>query len=232
MNLNLIFETILVLFAIFTSNGIIYSLTFFNLNDKNYSENKSLIRNNSSKDGLALTSLIASNPINIISSESSTSNTLSLTSSDSNISDTLSLTSSNSSTSDTGSGSLFESSTSDNLSLTSLDSNGSNEINNIENLVDETLYTSEDSITVLNSQSFEQWWDLAMTLQEFPLNTPIGILHTLKFEELKILYSQDLIELGVTHTELRLIIEHFPAISLFAPDINHLILTIMSMYHF
>uniref|UniRef100_UPI0031F3B5BF hypothetical protein n=1 Tax=Russula emetica TaxID=152958 RepID=UPI0031F3B5BF len=245
INLNLFFETILVLFAIFISNGIIYSLIFFNLNDKNYSENISLIRNNSAKDGLVLKSLIASNPINLTSSESSTS-------------DTLSLTSSNSSTSDTGSGSLLESSISENLSLTSIDSNGSNDINNIGNLMDEPIienlmdeqlignlmevpilgnlldeeFTSLDSLTILNTETFEQWRSFAMSLQEFPHNTPLGILQTIKFQELKILYSQDLIEYSVTHTELRLIIEHFPAISLFAPDINHLILTIMSFYHF
>ena len=60
MNINLLFETILILFAILASNGIIYSLTFFNLNKKNSYENISVIINRSEKDGLALTSLIAS----------------------------------------------------------------------------------------------------------------------------------------------------------------------------
>jgi hypothetical protein len=169
INLFLYIEIILVLLAIFISNGIIYSLTFFNLNDKNSSKNIPLIRNNSAKDGLTLTSLIASNPLSLTSSESSTS-------------DTLSLTSSNSSTSDTGSGSLLESSISDNLSLTSLESNDMinmidmndindmnemnnmndmndindmNEMNNIENLLEEP-YTSLDSTTYLNSESFER----------------------------------------------------------------------------
>jgi hypothetical protein len=139
---NFLIETILVLFAILTSNGIIYSLTFFNLNDKNYSENISVIRNNSAKEELALTSLIASNPINLTSSNSSTSNTLSLTSS-------------NSSTSDTGSGSLLESITSDNLSLTSLESNESDIIDNIENLLG-TTYSTLDSVTFLNRETFLQ----------------------------------------------------------------------------
>jgi hypothetical protein len=160
INLNLFFEIILVLFAIFTSNGIIYSLIFFTLNDKNSSKNISLIINNSAKDGLALTSLIASNPINLTSSESSTSDTLSVTSSDS-------------STSDTGSGSLLDASISDNLSVTSLDTNGSNEINNIENLLEEPIienlleepiienllegpFTSLDSVTILNAETFQQ----------------------------------------------------------------------------
>ncbi|KAH9158250.1 hypothetical protein EDB89DRAFT_2061905 [Lactarius sanguifluus] len=94
MNINLLFETILILFAILASNGIIYSLTFFNLNKQNSSENISVIRNSSEKDGLALTSLIASNPISVTSSESSASPTLSVTSSESSASPTLSVTSS------------------------------------------------------------------------------------------------------------------------------------------
>jgi hypothetical protein len=70
-----------------------------------------------------------------------------------------------------------------------------------------------------------------MSFHELPINTPAGILQTMKVEELKILYSQDMIHYAITQTELRLIIEHFPAMSLFNPDINHLILTIMSYYH-
>jgi hypothetical protein len=85
MNINLFFETTLILFAILASNGIIYSLTFFNLNKQNSSENISVITNSSEKDGLALTSLIASNPIRLTSSESSASQTLSVTSSETNI---------------------------------------------------------------------------------------------------------------------------------------------------
>jgi hypothetical protein len=145
MNINLFFETLIILFAILASNGIIYSLTIFNLNNlnkKNSSENISIITNSSEKDGLALTSLIASNPINLTSSNSSTSNTLSLTSS-------------NSSTSDTGSGSLLESITSDNLSLTSLESNESDIIDNIENLLG-TTYSTLDSVTFLNRETFLQ----------------------------------------------------------------------------
>jgi hypothetical protein len=70
-----------------------------------------------------------------------------------------------------------------------------------------------------------------MDLYELPVNTPAGILQQVKFEELNILYSQDIIHFGITQTELRLIIEHFPAMSLFNPEINQLILTIMSYYH-
>jgi hypothetical protein len=70
-----------------------------------------------------------------------------------------------------------------------------------------------------------------MELREHPINTPAGILQQIKFEELNILYSQDIIHFAITQTELRLIIEHLPAMSLFKPEINHLILTIMSYYH-
>jgi hypothetical protein len=70
-----------------------------------------------------------------------------------------------------------------------------------------------------------------MDLREMPFNSPAGVLQQIKFEELNILYSQDIINFGITQTELRLIIEHLPAINLFKPDINHVILTIMSYYH-
>jgi hypothetical protein len=120
MSTNLIFETILILFAILVSNGIIYSFTLFNLNKQNSSENISVIRNSSSEDGLAFTTLIASNPISITSSESSTSQTLSVTSSESNTSETLSVTS-------------LETSTSETLSVTSSETNVSQDIFDNEN---------------------------------------------------------------------------------------------------
>jgi len=86
MNKFLLLEIILILFAILASNGIIYILTFISLNKLNSSENISVITNSSTKDGLALTSLIASNPLRLTSSESNVSQTLSETSSESNVS--------------------------------------------------------------------------------------------------------------------------------------------------
>lgn len=64
-----------------------------------------------------------------------------------------------------------------------------------------------------------------------PYNSPAGVLIQIKLEELNILYSQDIIAFGITQTELRLIIEHLPAFTLFNPAINHFILSIMSYYH-
>ena len=210
MSINLFFETILILFAILASNGIIYSLTFLHLNKQNSSENISVITNSSEKDGLALTWLIASNPIRLTSSESSTSQTLSVTSS--------------------------ETSTSQTLSVTSSETNVSQDIYDSENLfysdISGGTYTSLDSLTILDSQSFQQWREIAMDLHELSISTPAGILRQIKFEELNILYSQDIIHFAITQTELRLIIEHLPAMSLFNPEVNHLILTIMSYYHF
>jgi hypothetical protein len=196
MNINLFFETILILFAILASNGIIYSLTFLHLNKQNSSENISVITNSSEKDGLALTWLIASNPIRLTSSESSTSQTLSVTSSETNV---------------------------------------SQDIYDSENLfysdISGGTYTSLDSLTILDTQSFQQWREIAMDLHELSISTPAGILRQIKFEELNILYSQDIIHFAITQTELRLIIEHLPAMSLFNPEVNHLILTIISYYH-
>src|SRR5712672_822947 len=89
MNMNFLLETILFLFTILISNGLIYSLTFFKLNEKNSSSNISLIRNNSEKDVLGLTSLISSSPLSLTSSESSSSDSSSVSSSDTMVSDTL-----------------------------------------------------------------------------------------------------------------------------------------------
>jgi hypothetical protein len=86
MEKNFFIEILLILFAILAINGVIYSLTFFNLNKPKSSEKLSVITNSSEKDGLAITSLIASNPMRLTSSESSTSQSLSITSSESNVS--------------------------------------------------------------------------------------------------------------------------------------------------
>ena len=233
MNINLFFETILILFAILASNGIIYSLYFINKNKPNSSENISVITNSSEKDGLSLTSLIASNHIRLTSSESSTSQTLSVTSSETNVSETLSVSSSETNVSQD----IFDSENlmdlevmygphAENSYLSN--TNGENLLSNVQ-VFDN--FTSLDSLTILNSQSLEQWRELAMDLHEMPINSPAGILQQIKFEELNILYSQNIIHFAITQTELRLIIEHIPAMSLFNPEINHLILTIMSYYH-
>jgi len=175
MNINLFFETIIILFAILASNGLIYSLTIFNLNNlnnlnkKNSSENISIITNSSEKDGLALTSLIASNPINLTSSESSTSQTLSVSSS--STSQTLSVTSFESSTSQTlsvsSSGTNIYQDIFDNDDLTDSEINGGTQIENsyVTSTNEEFLpsnggvfdqFTSLDSQTILNTQSFEE----------------------------------------------------------------------------
>jgi hypothetical protein len=248
MGINFFFETILLLFAILISNGLIYSLTFFNLNTKNSSKNISVITNYTEKDVLDPTFLISSNIFWIKSLEASSSQNLSMTSSESSVSQSLSMTSS-------------ETNVSQSLSVTSSETNVSQDIFDSKNLIDLEInegimtqtqnsilsntnegtipsnvnildhMTSLDSITILNSQTLEQWRDIALDLHELPTNTPPGILQQVKFEELNILYSQDIIHFGITQTELRLIIEHLPAISLFKPEINHLILTIMSYYH-
>jgi|HubBroStandDraft_2_1064218.scaffolds.fasta_scaffold120931_2 hypothetical protein len=240
----------LFLFAILICNGIIYSLILFNIINTNPSENISVIRNNSVKDGLSLTFLLGSNPIRITSSDTNTSQTLSLTSSDTNTSETLSVTS-------------LETSTSETLSVTSSDTNVSQDIFDTENWIEELLSegsssetslsqhmldnenwieevinegmlgqtVSLDSLTILNSQTFAHWREMAMDLHEYPINSPAILIQSAKLDELNILYRQDIIDFGISQTELRLIIEHFPATSLFNPDINHLILTVMSYYH-
>src|SRR5713226_8451274 len=82
MKTTLFFEIILILISILASNGFLYSLTYFNIKNKNSSENISVITNSSEKDVLAPTLLIASNPIRLTSSETFVSDTSSVASSD------------------------------------------------------------------------------------------------------------------------------------------------------
>jgi hypothetical protein len=164
MNKNLFFEIILILFAILASNGIIYSFTFFNLNKKNskISENISVKRNISEKEGLALTSIIASNPISITSSESSASQTLSVISSETNVSQDI-LDNINGIDSETN----VSQDILDNINGIDLEiSEGTHtENSNMSNTNEEILssnldgsdnFTSLDSITILDSQSYQQ----------------------------------------------------------------------------
>lgn len=246
MNINLFFDFFLFLFTILAINGIIYSLIFFTLKIKIYSKIISIIRNNSGKDVLATTLLIASSPIRLSPSESSGSQTSSLTSSESSTSQTLSVTSSESSGSQTlsvtSSDTLVSQGMFDSTDLTDLEINeiimtqnsivsDTNEEIIPSNLDISDHHTSLDSITVLDNQTFELWREIVNELHDLPFNTPPNILQQVKFEELNILYSQDLIQYAITQTELRLLIEMIPAIDLFKPDINHLILTMMSYYH-
>jgi hypothetical protein len=257
ININLLIETILFLFAILASNGFIYSLTIFNLNKKIFSHNTSVLTNSSEKDVLIPTLLIASNPINITSSESSGSQSLSIISSESNVSDAFSMSSSETLVSEWYSMGSDEKLVTEAFSMSPKDLYLSAE--DVPNHIDFTtldltqeimnqapnpvsaqtngwiegvnFFVSRDSQTMLDRAGLEYWWDLVFDLHELPLNTPINILQQIKFEELNVLYSQDLIIYGITQTELRLIIELFPAMDLFTPTINHLILTIMSYYH-
>jgi hypothetical protein len=246
--INFLFETILSLFALLASIGLIYSLTYLNLNKQNSSENISVIRNNSEKDITVPTLLIASNPIRLTSSDSSTSETSSITSLETSTSQTLSVTSSETSASQTlintsseTSVSSFENRFDNDDFIDSEIGEGmitytQNSILSSEGPIDPDVdifenTTSLDSLTILNGQSLEYWRETAMILHSLPTNTPAGILQQVKFEELNVLYSQDIIHYKITQTELRLIIEHLPATSLFKPEINHLILTIMSYYH-
>jgi hypothetical protein len=177
MNINFLLETILLLFVILTSNGLIYSLTFFNLNEKNSSSNISLIRNNSEKDVLGLTSLISSSPLSLTSSESSSSDSLSVSSSDTMVSDSLSVSSSDTMVSDSLSVSSSDTNVSDDIMDDILEAealrhyetvgqympraensllSGINDgtVNSNSHFFDNT--TSLDSITILNGPSVEQ----------------------------------------------------------------------------
>lgn len=230
LNINLFLELILVLIAILVSNGIIFSLKFLNKNKKNYFKIVYVKTNNTGKDVLTPRVLIASNPIWLNSLESSSSDNLSINSLETSSSDTLSVNS-------------LETSSSNTLSVNSLETNVSPNI--IDNYNWENLGISEwttlsnsqvvspvDSLTVLNSQSLEQWREIIRDLHDLSIGSPPTLIQQVKFEELNILYSQDIIYFGITQPELRIIIEHVPTMNLFDPTVNHFILTIMSYYHF
>jgi hypothetical protein len=219
MNINFFLEIILILIAILASNGIIYILPFFNLNKNkpSSSENISVLTNSSEKDVLGHTLLIASNPLRLTSSESSASQ--SVTSSETNVPQD-----------------IFDSEDLDIVEGTMTQTPNSNVSATNDGTIPSNLdvsdhVTSLDSITILNSQTLEQWREIVRDLHELPINTPAQILQQVKFEELNILYSQDIIQYAITQTELRLIIELIPAMDLFKPEINHFILTIMAYYH-
>jgi hypothetical protein len=177
--------------------------------------------------------LISSNPIWINWLETSSSDTLSINSLETSSSDTLSINS-------------LETSSSDTLNIDSLETtipqvpqnlfdlhlwenlriNDWNRLSNLEGV------RPVDSLTVLNSNTLEQWREIVRDLLELSIGSPATLIQQVKFEELNILYSQDIINFGITQTELRLIIEHIQTMSLFDPTINHFILIIMSYYHF
>lgn len=228
MYINISLEIILISFPILATNGFIYSLKFFNLNKPSTSKNISVITPKTETDVLAPTLLIASNPLKLTSSESSASSETNVSQvifdyEDEDIDEGTMTQTQNSNLSDTNEGIIDNS---PNFRLCSAE-----EGTIPSNLDPLDHYTSLDSITILNSQRVEEWRDIVLDLHDFPINTPAHILQQIKFEEINIIYSQDIIQYAITQTELRLLIELLPAISLFKPEINHLILTMMAYYH-
>jgi hypothetical protein len=139
MKINLFLEIIIILFAILASNGFICMLPFFELNKQKSFENISVVTNSSEKDVLAQTLLIASNPLTLISSESSASQTLNGTSSGTNVSQDIF----DSEDLDMGEGTMTQT---PNTNIISIDNN----------LDVSDHYTSLDSITILDSQTVEE----------------------------------------------------------------------------
>jgi hypothetical protein len=216
MNINLLIEIILILFAILSTNGIIYNLSKFNFNKKNFTENISVIRNKSEKKPWIWTYLIAFIPMNVTPS---------------NVPQILDVDSSEADTYEDiyDINNFFNIEINGEITTPYQDYVLLNESTLPSDF--ESVNPSLDSLTVLNEETFYQWWEIVMDLHDHPINSPANVLQQIKFEELNILYSQDLIEYAITQTELRLIIELFPAMDLFKPDINHVILTVMSLFH-
>jgi hypothetical protein len=125
---------LLILFAILAKYVIIYGMTLYYRIKFKFSKNISVTRNISGKDGLVITSLIASNPIRLTSSETNASETLNVASLDELLDEfeTLNLASldefetsseTSSNTSETLSVASLETSTSETLSVTSTEPN-------------------------------------------------------------------------------------------------------------
>jgi hypothetical protein len=154
MNINLIFEILLISFAILAINAIIYSFIIFNLIKKNYSNNISVLTNSSDKEGLALTTLIASNPIRLASSEPSSSQNLSVIPSGSSSSQNLSVIPSGSSSSQNLNVISSETNVSQNLNIISSETNVSQNILNSQTGTDlginEGINTVNSNIPNLN----------------------------------------------------------------------------------
>jgi hypothetical protein len=187
-----------------------------NKNKNNSLKTVSIKINNSGKDILTPTVLIASDPISINSLETSSSDTLSINSLETSSSDTLSVNS-------------LETNVSQNLiDIYNVENIGINEWTTLSNL---EVVSPKDSLTVLDSQTVEQWREIVRDLHELSIGSPATLIQQVKFEELNILYSQDIIYFGITQPELRLLIEHVQVMNLFDPTVNHFILTMMSYYH-
>ena len=256
MYINIYLEIILISFPILASNGFIYSLKFFNLNKPSTFKNISVITPKTETDVLAPTLLIASNPLKLTSSESSASSESNLSQEifdyedadidvsqvifdyeDEDIDEGTMTQTQNSNLSDTNEEIMDQNSNLSDINEEIMDQSPNFRLCSAEegtipsNLDPLDHYTSLDSITILNSQKVEEWRDIVLDLHDFPINTPAHILQQIKFEEINIIYSQDIIQYAITQTELRLLIELLPAISLFKPEINHLILTMMAYYH-
>src|SRR6266849_6671757 len=143
MYINISLEIILILFPILATNGFIYSLTFFNLNKPNSSENISVITKNTEKDILAPTLLIESSA----SSETNVSQVI-FDNEDGDIDEGTMTQTQNSNLSDTNE-EIMSQTQNYNISST-------NEGTISSNLDISDQYTSLDSITILNSQSVEE----------------------------------------------------------------------------
>jgi hypothetical protein len=123
-----------------------------------------------------------------------------------------------------------------------------NTLDLIEDITDSSSETSEDnisdtqSISDVQSVSDTQSISDVQSISEYGTNISDGtftlsnfpdyIIQDFKIEEINELYSNEILQYGITSAELREIIELFPILDLYSNDINHLILTIMSYYHF
>lgn len=212
MQTNLIFEMITLLYATLASSGIIYLITIHHLNKKNLS----FVTKRSEKNIMYLTFLIGFCSRAFLNVKSET-NFINFERNEGNIPHNRDLIEINTTEQNRIILEPFEINT--NLLV-------ENELNMDQNpdIIPSDInevFTSLDSMTVLDRVTHDRLVDIVMELHNLPMNTPEEIIRQLKLEELNILYSQDIIQYGVTQTDLRLLIESIPVMDLFQSDINH-----------
>lgn len=222
MYTNLFNYTLVLLFAILASNGIIYLLTNYHLHKKKLS----VWTNSSKKDKITITFLIGCYSRALINGR-------------------IKITEQNFSNFERNEGNiphnrdLIEINTNEqnriiqdpvNTNTDFIDEIEANMVQNQETIppLESVGLSSLDSITILDLEAQNRWLEIVMHLNSLPPNTPPAIIREVKLDEINILYSQDIISFGVSQTDLRLLIESIPIADLLQPNINHLILTMMS----
>jgi len=98
----------------------------------------------------------------------------------------------------------------------------------------ESTSNTDSSSSTDSSLDANHVQDVNWVIPEFDpvfFNVPDHVLQDWKFNEINEIYREEIIEFGITQTELLDIIQLIPSIELYAEDINEFIFAIMAYYH-